>query len=200
MPSMPGPVNSRVPGYRRPTLINVAFDRIGKAIAHVESASKADSAEERVRCLTRAKEYYQAALLSARESKAERSDLCAVACALAIERLDLALSRPGHVVDVTAALRPDLGQADEAAQREADAAEAKREASRHSANAAYNARKYATEIASITKALPRLRVGSVTFSTGARLLADLASGERRGFSETMWNIFADGCRREGVTL
>lgn len=191
-------VDRRVPGRKLREHITVALDFIGQAIEAVDRGSRSVQVD-RLDAFAEARRLYETARQHCIESRADNAHVCAAGCVAAIERLDVALRNPGRVdVDVTAALRPDLGQKAARERRLAADDEAKREAARKELVAAYNRRVHDGEISTLERLLPQLRSGGAALAIGKRIQSDLLTGERRGVTELSWKTFRDACRREGI--
>lgn len=189
MPSMPGPTNRRVPGHEPRERIMDALDLIGRAIEALDAGKRAPALR-----------FYERAREAAAESRSESALTCLKACDLAIARIKHALTEVDAAIDLTPAMSPDLGQATVRARRAEAAHDAELESARRANVAAYNKRRYATEIRAIETALPKLRGEAPARAIGNRMLAELLDGARRGYSEQAWKLFVQGCRREGVSV
>lgn len=199
MATMPGATNRRVPGGRMRAHINAALNFIGHAIEHVELADQAFGAD-RYGHLVDAKRLFGLALEHCRESTSETAPICAAACVAAIDRLDLAIAQPGHKVDLSAALRPDLGQASAKARRQAAVEEAHVEAAKCEAVVRFNRRRHGADIATLERAIAQLKLGGSARTMALTMLDGMLTGRRRGYDEKIWALFMSAARREGVSI
>jgi hypothetical protein len=201
MATMPGATNRRVPGGRMRAHINAAMDLVGQAIEAVDFAASAEvMSERRHDALVKAKSLYGRALEHCRESTSETAPICAAACVAAIDRLDLAIARPGRTVDLSVALKPDLGQASAKARREAAVEEAHIEAAKCEAIVRFNRRRHGGDIALLELAVARLKPGGSARAMALTMLDGMLSGRRRGYDEKIWAMFMSAARRERVSI